>query len=286
MCGVIGTIAAFAQLAKYTMGTSIEMTRFFEATRSALEKTREWDDIIQALSSRVGDVSLSAFTEDTKPLIRRCEKQLQAVKDMRRPLDIDATARRRQRWTQNLKVALKEKPMDEAIASLHSLLERIQPRSTYFVPLSLLPPSIHLTIFYSVQMHQPAMAFHAGVADLHEKNNYAVILFQQGKASEAEDLFRRTAQALSSILRPSHPDTLHVYQNLASLLRDMKRYPEAEKLARTCSESMCLSFAPHDVRPVSALRNLAIILQWQGKFRDALVFAKRAHERWSRSTLR
>ena len=68
-------------------------------------------------------------------------------------------------------------------------------------------------------------------------NNLGVLLHEQGKLSEAEQLFREALTAQRGILGDTHQSTLGSIINLAIFLNEQNRFNKAEQLLREASKS-------------------------------------------------
>jgi tetratricopeptide (TPR) repeat protein len=63
---------------------------------------------------------------------------------------------------------------------------------------------------------------------LNSMNNPALVLGDQGKYEEAEQMHRQALQLKEKVLGKEHPDTLKSINNLAVVLRNQEKYEEAE----------------------------------------------------------
>ncbi|GIL87932.1 hypothetical protein Vretimale_6273 [Volvox reticuliferus] len=100
-------------------------------------------------------------------------------------------------------------------------------------------------------------------------NNLALLLQDQGKYGEAEQLHRRVLAGLERLLGSEHPDTLSSVTNLASILKAVGQYDEAEQLHRRAllgRERVLGSNHPDTLRSAN---NVANALKEQSKFKDA-----------------
>lgn len=57
----------------------------------------------------------------------------------------------------------------------------------------------------------------------------ATVLRRQGKAEEAEPLYREALDGCSRALGPDHSDTLSALQSMGRVMTDLKRFAEAEE---------------------------------------------------------
>jgi tetratricopeptide (TPR) repeat protein len=67
-------------------------------------------------------------------------------------------------------------------------------------------------------------------------SNLALVLRDQGKYKEAEEMHRRALEGKEKVLGTEHPYTLISVNNLASVLQDQGKYEEAEEMNRRALE--------------------------------------------------
>ena len=65
-------------------------------------------------------------------------------------------------------------------------------------------------------------------------NNLAIVLSDQGKYEQAEEMHRQALGLSETVLGKEHPDTLTSMNNLATMLRDQGKYEQTEEVHTTC----------------------------------------------------
>ena len=63
--------------------------------------------------------------------------------------------------------------------------------------------------------------------------NLALVLSNQGKYQQAEEMNRRTLELRERVLGKEHPDALSSMNNLASVLSNQGKYKQAEEMHRS-----------------------------------------------------
>jgi hypothetical protein len=61
-------------------------------------------------------------------------------------------------------------------------------------------------------------------------NNLAMVLSDQGKYDQAEEMHRQALGLRETVLGKEHPDTLRSMNNLATVLRDQSKYEQTEEM--------------------------------------------------------
>jgi Tetratricopeptide repeat/Domain of unknown function (DUF4062) len=118
---------------------------------------------------------------------------------------------------------------------------------------------------------------------LFSRNNLAKTLSNQGKHAEAEVQHRAVLAIRGRILGAEHPDTLASRNDLAKSLRSLRKFAESEEQYRTVLtiRERVLGTEHHDV--YLSCHSLALSLASQGKKEEALVFAKRGLDGFTKS---
>lgn len=118
---------------------------------------------------------------------------------------------------------------------------------------------------------------------LFSRNILAKTLSDQGKHAEAEEQHRAVLAARERILGAEHPDTLSSRNDLAKSLRSLQKFAEAEEQYRTvlAIRERALGTEHHDV--YLSCHSLALSLVSQGKKEEALVFAQRGLDGFTKS---
>lgn len=115
------------------------------------------------------------------------------------------------------------------------------------------------------------------------RNNLAKTLTAQGNHKEAEAQYRAVLAAAENSLGGEHPDTLTARSNLARSLRSQGGHAEAEEQYRTilAIRERVLGSDHFDV--FTTCHSLALSLASQDKNSEALIFAKRALDGFTKS---
>jgi hypothetical protein len=104
---------------------------------------------------------------------------------------------------------------------------------------------------------------------LDAESNQAKSLLHQGKAMEAEPMFRRVHAVWMRVLGAEHPDTLTAAGNLASSLYHQGKYADAERIQREVKEVRKRVLGAEHPSTLATAGNLATSLSGQGKYADA-----------------
>jgi tetratricopeptide (TPR) repeat protein len=100
-------------------------------------------------------------------------------------------------------------------------------------------------------------------------NNLAVVLRDQGKYEQAEEMRRQTLGLQETVLSKEHPETLTGMNNLAMVLRDQGKYEQAEKMWRQTLELQETVLGKEHPSTLTSMNNLAVVLNDQGKYEQA-----------------
>ncbi|MCC6676034.1 MAG: serine/threonine protein kinase [Phycisphaerales bacterium] len=101
-------------------------------------------------------------------------------------------------------------------------------------------------------------------AVLHELNNLAVALVDQGRFAEAGAEFRQAFELAQRILDPDHPQLARLRSNYCTILAHEGRIDEAEKILRDAAEQARAKFGPGNPRLAAILHNLGAIQERAG----------------------
>jgi tetratricopeptide (TPR) repeat protein len=82
-------------------------------------------------------------------------------------------------------------------------------------------------------------------------NNLALVLSDQGKHEQAEEMHRQALGLRETVLGKEHPSTLTSMNNLANVLRDQGKYEQAEEMHR---QALGLCETLVDVLPTQRFR--------------------------------
>src|SRR5271170_4373899 len=84
-------------------------------------------------------------------------------------------------------------------------------------------------------------------------NNLAMVLRDQGKYEQAEEMFRQALRLRETVLGKKHPDILTSMYNLAYVLSNRKRFSEANALYQRALNSYGKNLTPdHPTVPVES----------------------------------
>jgi tetratricopeptide (TPR) repeat protein len=76
------------------------------------------------------------------------------------------------------------------------------------------------------------MAGHDPIAEARALNQQAGALYQQGRYTEAEPLYKRALAIWEKALGPDHPELAQSLNNLSVVYQDQGRYAEADTLLK------------------------------------------------------
>eukprot|EP00457_Paulinella_chromatophora_P000829 gb/GEZN01000829.1/.p1 GENE.gb/GEZN01000829.1/~~gb/GEZN01000829.1/.p1 ORF type:complete len:1062 (+),score=199.70 gb/GEZN01000829.1/:200-3385(+) len=107
-------------------------------------------------------------------------------------------------------------------------------------------------------------------------NNLAGVLYNQGKISEAEPLFRCVLEGYEAKFGATDPRILKAVNNLSHLLKAQGKWTEAELLTRRSLEGREKAFGTTHPNTLVVVSNLASLLHSQGKLREAEPLYRRA----------
>jgi len=100
-------------------------------------------------------------------------------------------------------------------------------------------------------------------------NNFALLLQDQNKITEAEALMREALQRDRAALPAGHPDIAYSLNNLAMLLYNQNKLAEAEPLFREALEIRRTALVAGHSETAHSLNNLATLVQAQNKLAEA-----------------
>ena len=105
----------------------------------------------------------------------------------------------------------------------------------------------------------------------------ALILQDQGKYEQAEQMNRRVLEGREKVLGPDHPDTLTSAYNLALVLKSQGKYEQAEQMYRWTLEGEEKALGPDHSGTLITVWSMATLYKRQRRFTEA----KDAYERAS-----
>ena len=115
----------------------------------------------------------------------------------------------------------------------------------------------------------PSRALAQSAAEARRLNEEALALYEAGKFSQAEPLFRRSLAIREKVLGPEHQNVATSLNNLAELYRDQGKYVEAEPLYRRSRAIWEKVLGPEHPNVAQSLNNLAALYRDQGKYAEA-----------------
>ncbi len=131
-----------------------------------------------------------------------------------------------------------------------------------------------LLIGFFLSFQHSALAQSAKEAS--QLNNRAVELFNSGRYSEAEPIFKRALAIREKNLGPNHPDVATTLSYLALLYHDQGRYTDAEPLFKRSLGIHEKVLGPDHPDVAATLNNLAELYRAQGRYADAEPLYKRS----------
>src|SRR6516164_5056108 len=131
-----------------------------------------------------------------------------------------------------------------------------------------------LLIGFFLSFQHSALAQSAKEAS--QLNNLAVELFNSGRYSEAEPIFKRALAIREKTIGPNHPDVAATLSYLASLYHKQGRYADAEPLFKRSLAIQEKVLGPDHPNVATYLNNLAALYYDQGRYADAEPLYKRS----------
>ena len=104
---------------------------------------------------------------------------------------------------------------------------------------------------------------------LSSKLNLSIVLFKEGRLSEAEKLQREALATEIRVQGAEHPGSLEMQTDLAQTLNAEGHYAAAEKLARTTFEAELRMNGPQHPHTLDALRELGKSLAHSHRYAEA-----------------
>jgi CHAT domain-containing protein/tetratricopeptide (TPR) repeat protein len=109
-------------------------------------------------------------------------------------------------------------------------------------------------------------------------SNLASLYRDQGRAAEAEPLFRRVLEVRERVLGQEHPKTLITVGNLADTFLKERRYRDAEPLFRRALEAQTRTLGPDHPNTLDSVNNLALTYNAEGRKAEAEPLYRRTLE--------
>jgi tetratricopeptide (TPR) repeat protein len=100
-------------------------------------------------------------------------------------------------------------------------------------------------------------------------NNLAMVLSDQGKYEQAEEMQRQALGLQETVLGKEHPGTLRSMNNLATILRDQGKYEQAEEMQCQALRLQETVLGKEHPQTLMSMNNLAMVLRDQGKYEQA-----------------
>ncbi|KAK0728575.1 hypothetical protein B0T26DRAFT_869597 [Lasiosphaeria miniovina] len=124
------------------------------------------------------------------------------------------------------------------------------------IPRSLLPPAGRLEAVDAI-------------GTLKAMSNLAIVIDNQGKYEEAEQIYRQALQLTEKVLGKEHPSTLNSMNNFANMLDRQGKYEEAKQMDRQALQLREKVLGKEHPSTLDSMNNLAIVLDRQGKYEEA-----------------
>jgi CHAT domain-containing protein/Tfp pilus assembly protein PilF len=125
----------------------------------------------------------------------------------------------------------------------------------------------------------PHAALAQGFFELFEArdlNKHAIELYNAGRYSDAEPLYKRVLAIHEKALGPDHPDVATSLNNLAAVYNSQGRYADAEPLLKRSLAIREKVLGPDHPDVATSLNNLAFLYKSKGRYADAEPLYKRA----------
>jgi tetratricopeptide (TPR) repeat protein len=100
-------------------------------------------------------------------------------------------------------------------------------------------------------------------------NNLALVLSNQGKYEQAEEMYRQVLRLKETVLGKENPSTLTSMNNLAEVLRNQGKYEQAEEMHRQKLRLCETMLGKEHPDTLISIDNLALVLRDQGKYEQA-----------------
>jgi tetratricopeptide (TPR) repeat protein len=100
-------------------------------------------------------------------------------------------------------------------------------------------------------------------------SNLAVVLRDQGKYEQAEEMQRQALGLHETALGKDHPDTLRCMNSLALVLRGQGKYEQAEEMHRQALGLQETALGEDHPDTLTSMDNMALALRYQGKYEQA-----------------
>jgi tetratricopeptide (TPR) repeat protein len=130
-----------------------------------------------------------------------------------------------------------------------------------------------LVVFF---LSVPRAALAQGLSEASDLNKRAIELYNVGRYSDAEPLYKRALAVREQALGPDHPDVAVSLNNLAELYRAQGHYADAEPLHKRALAIREKALGPDHPGVAVSLNNLALLYQAQGRYADAERLHRRA----------
>ncbi|KAF8467212.1 hypothetical protein BDZ91DRAFT_762700 [Kalaharituber pfeilii] len=111
---------------------------------------------------------------------------------------------------------------------------------------------------------------------LHTVHNIAVVYEQQGKYSQALELYQRALAGYEKSLGVDHPSTLRTVNNMAVVYENQGKYSQALELYQRALAGREKSLGVDHPSTLNTVNNMAVVYEQQGKYSQALELYQRA----------
>ena len=108
------------------------------------------------------------------------------------------------------------------------------------------------------------------------KNNLAILRSEQGRWTEAEEIFKDLVNERTEQFGTEHPDTLSTMHNLAALYADQLKNDDAEKIIQDVLQKKTRLFGFHHPETYSTIKVSANVLLQKGNVEAARTLLERA----------
>ncbi len=117
------------------------------------------------------------------------------------------------------------------------------------------------------------------------RNNYAVLLWKDGRLAEAEAQMHQVLQTRRRVLGDDHPDNAAAMTNLSAILAEQGKYAEAAEVGRDALRLLTARVDPEHPQIAYARTNLAAALLQLGEDTEARALLEAAWERLNRPSI-
>ena len=113
-------------------------------------------------------------------------------------------------------------------------------------------------------------------------NQMGILLWTQGKLTEAEPYYQESLEGRQRVLGHEHPDTLESVSIMGGFLREQGKLAEAEPYCRAALESQRRVLGDEHPQTITSINNMGLLLRAQGKLSEAEPYYREALEKHRR----